>query len=30
MSRRPATEIVSFELALLGVAGHAVADVRCR
>ncbi|MER0246282.1 Ms4533A family Cys-rich leader peptide [Streptomyces sp. HSW2009] len=30
MSRHPAPETVSFELALIGVAGHAVADVHCR
>ncbi|WP_459250488.1 Ms4533A family Cys-rich leader peptide [Streptomyces youssoufiensis] len=30
MSRRPAIEIASFELALIGVTGHAVADIHCR
>ncbi|MGW1073309.1 Ms4533A family Cys-rich leader peptide [Streptomyces sp. NPDC002537] len=30
MSHRPASENAGFELALIGVAAHAVADILCR
>jgi hypothetical protein len=30
MSHRHASEIVGFQLALIGVAAHAVADILCR
>ncbi|WP_369696787.1 Ms4533A family Cys-rich leader peptide [Streptomyces sp. XD-27] len=30
MPSRHAFDIAAFELALIGVAGHAVADVHCR